>query len=45
MVGTIISYRFNNLSRKEVETMLAKSFAEHASTKMSKRRADKKDLR
>jgi predicted transposase/invertase (TIGR01784 family) len=28
MVGTIISYRFNNLSRKEVETMLAKSFTE-----------------
>jgi predicted transposase/invertase (TIGR01784 family) len=28
MVRTIISYRFNNLSRKEVETMLAKSFTE-----------------
>jgi predicted transposase/invertase (TIGR01784 family) len=28
MVGTIISYRFNNLSRQEVETMLASSFTE-----------------
>ncbi len=28
MIGTIISYRFDNLTRKEVETMLAKSFAE-----------------
>lgn len=28
MVRTIISYRFDNLSRQEVETMLAKSFTE-----------------
>jgi predicted transposase/invertase (TIGR01784 family) len=28
MIGTIVSYRFSNLSRKEVEAMLATSFTE-----------------